>query len=77
MPNLKDFKLDCKCAKTFIKDFLDNFIKKLLEKKLNSIEFIVKNNDNLAEDFYTIEELKEKYEIINCNNLYNINIQKY
>ena len=77
MPNLKDFKLDCKCEKTFIRDFLDNFIKKLLEKKLNSIEFIVKNNDNLAEDFYTIEELKEKYEIINCNNLYNINIQKY
>ena len=77
MPNLKDFKLDCKCENSLINDFLDNFIRKLLEKKLNSIKFIVKNNDILVEDFYTIEELKKKYEIINCNNLYNINIKKY
>ena len=80
MPKLEDFKLllqyGAKNQDEYFK-FFEDFVKKLLEKKLNSLELIIKIKDEPMYNTYSIQELKEKYPKINCNSLYCIKIIKY
>ena len=72
IPNLKEFKLVC-CSKGITKEFYENFIKKLLEMKLDSIEFeIYEGEINMDLPQYTLEELKEIYPSTLCDKNYSI-----
>ena len=72
IPNLKEFKLVC-CSKGIKKEFYENFVKKLLEMKLDSIEFEIYDGEiNMDLPQYTFEELKEIYPSILSNKNYTI-----
>ena len=72
IPNLKEFKLVC-CSKGIKKEFYENFVKKLLEMNLDSIEFeIYEGEINMDLPQYTLEELKEIYPSTLSNKSYSI-----
>lgn len=72
IPNLKEFKLVC-CSKGIKKEFYENFVKKLLEMNLDSVEFeIYEGEINMDLPQYTLEELKEIYPPTLNNKHYSI-----
>ncbi len=74
VPNLKEFKLVF-CAKgiKIKKEFYEKFVKKLLEMKLDSIQFeIYEREIDIEFTKYTLEELKEIYPSTLSNKNYSI-----
>ena len=72
VPNLKEFKLVF-CSKGIKKEFYEKFVKKLLEMKLDSIQFeIYQREIDVSFPKYTLEELKEIYPSTLSNKNYSI-----
>ena len=73
IPNLKNIGINCFCKIT--KNFHKQFVKKLLEMKLDSINFKIQENneeDYVECDEYTLEELKEIYPLTLNDKNYSI-----
>ena len=74
MPNLKYFSLAC-FSKDINKSFHDNFIRKLLSRKLDYVKLVIEINEKQNGELYSLNELKEIYpEITNIIN--NITLNK-
>ena len=76
MPNLKEFVLFCKILDNIKKEFYNDFLFKVLRKKLKKIYFAIKSN---IDEIYTKEEVYDKNELellykeLNINNYHNLN----
>ncbi len=76
MPNLKEFVLFCKILDNIKKDFYDEFLKKILRKKLKRIYFAIRCSiDEIytKEEIYDKKELESLYKELNINNYHNLN----
>ena len=75
IPNLKYFSLYC-ISKDINKHFYNNFIKKLLSRKLDYLKLIVDINEKKLSELYSLNEIKEIYPEIHNITLNNIYIRK-
>ena len=76
MPNLKEFVLFCKILDNIKKDFYDEFLKKILRKKLKRIYLAIRCSiDEIytKEEIYDKKELESLYKELNINNYHNLN----